>query len=75
MNQLLSIRPWLAALLLGAVVACGGGGGRDEILGFDGTPPPPTQAPPTVTAVTPLNGASNVAVANPVITEIGRAHV
>ena len=68
MNQLLSIRPWLAALLLGALVACGGGGGRDEILGFDGTPPPPTQAPPTVTAVTPLNGATSVAVANPVIT-------
>ena len=64
MNRLLSIRPWLAALLLGAVVACGGGG-RDEILGFDGTPPAP---PPNVTAVTPLNGATGVPVANPAIT-------
>lgn len=64
MNTLMSIRPWLAALLLGAVVACGGGGGRDEVLGFDGTPLPP----PTVTAVTPLDGATSVAVANPVIT-------
>jgi hypothetical protein len=61
MNTLHRIRPWLAALLVGALAACGGGG-RDEILGFDG------KAPPTVTAVTPVNNATAVAVANPVIT-------
>jgi hypothetical protein len=61
MNTLHRIRPWLAALLVGALAACGGGG-RDEILGFDG------KAPPTVTAVTPVNNATGVAVANPVIT-------
>jgi hypothetical protein len=66
MNTLHRIRPWLAALLVGALAACGGGG-RDEILGFDGTPPP-TVAPPTVTAVTPTNNAIGVPIANPVIT-------
>jgi hypothetical protein len=60
MNTLHRMRPWLAALLVGALAACGGGG-RDEILGFDG------KAPPTVTAVTPVNDATGVAVANPVI--------
>lgn len=68
MNQLLSIRPWLAALLLAAVAACGGGGGRDEILGFDGTPLPPTPAPPTVTAVAPVANATGVPVNNTIIT-------
>jgi hypothetical protein len=61
MNTLHRIRPWLAALLVGALAACGGGG-RDEILGFDGK-----AAPPTVTAVTPANNATGVAVANPII--------
>ena len=57
MNRLKSsIRPWLAALLVGALVACGGGGGKDEILGFD-TP----AFPPTVTAVAPANNATGVA--------------
>jgi hypothetical protein len=71
MNRFQSIRPWLAALLLGALAACGGGGGRDEVLGFDSTPAAPpivTAAPPTVTAVAPVNNASGVAVNNTVIT-------
>ncbi|MDO8276446.1 MAG: Ig-like domain-containing protein, partial [Serpentinimonas sp.] len=59
MNMLLhGVRPWLAAILLGALVAGCGGGGRDEILGFDATPPAPP--PPTVTAVAPPNGATGV---------------
>ena len=63
MNRLQSIRPWLAALLVGALAACGGGG-RDPILGFDGTP----LAPPTVTAVAPANNATGVALNNTLIT-------
>ncbi len=63
MNRLQSIRPWLAALLVGVLAACGGGG-RDPILGFDGTP----LAPPTVTAVAPVNNATGVAVNNTIIT-------
>jgi hypothetical protein len=70
MKKLQSIRPWLAALLLGALAACGGG--RDEVLGFDGTPntPPPVTAvaAPTVTAVAPLNNATGVALNNTFIT-------
>jgi hypothetical protein len=57
MNRLQSVRPWLAALLVGALAACGGGGaGRDPILGFDGPPP----APPTVIAVAPANNATGI---------------
>jgi hypothetical protein len=64
MNRFKSIRPWLAALLVGALAACGGGGGgRDPVLGFD-VPP----APPTVTAVAPVANATGVAVNNTVIT-------
>lgn len=65
MNRLQSIRPWLAAILVGALCACGGGGGRDPILGFVGTPAP---TPPTVTAVAPPNGTTGVAINNTVIT-------
>ena len=77
MNAILSsIRPSLAALLIGALVACGGGGGgRDPILGFTGTPlpttvpaPPAPVAPPTVTAVAPPNNATGVATNNTLIT-------
>ncbi len=76
MNKLQSIRPWLAAILVGALVACGGGGGgRDPILGFDGTPVTPVipvvpgvSAPPTVTAVAPAVNATGVAINNTVIT-------
>jgi hypothetical protein len=78
MNQLKSsMRPWLAALLVGALAACGGGGGKDEILGFDTTPasvvvtPPVVPAvpvPPTVTAVAPVNNATGVPINNTVIT-------
>lgn len=65
MNRLLnSMRPWLAALLVGTLAACGGGGGRDEILGFGGT----ASVPPTVTAAVPANGAAGVATNNTVIT-------
>jgi hypothetical protein len=62
MNTLHRIRPWLAALLVGALAACGGGG-RDEVLGFNGVPP----VPPTVTAVTPANNATGVPIATPAI--------
>ncbi|WP_255440403.1 Ig-like domain-containing protein [Caenimonas sedimenti] len=50
--------PWLAALFLAAsLAACGGGGGsREPVLGFDSTP-----RPPTVTAVSPVAGATGVA--------------
>ena len=75
-----SVRPWLAALLLGALVAgCGGGsGGQDPILGFGDSGPvpgapaplpgaPPAPQPPTVTAVAPVNNATGVAVNNTII--------
>src|SRR5437899_7362164 len=53
-----SIRPWLAALLAGALCACGGGGGgRDPVLGFEGAPNP---VPPAETAVAPINNATGV---------------
>ncbi|MBC7603602.1 MAG: DUF3494 domain-containing protein [Ramlibacter sp.] len=74
MKQLHTFRPWLAALLIGALAACGGGG-RDPILGFTGTPlpvitpaPPVPVAPPTVTAVSPPNGATGVAINNTLVT-------
>jgi len=57
MNRLKSIRPWLAAILVGALAACGGSGGRDPVLGFTGTP-----AAPTVTAVAPAHNATGVAI-------------
>lgn len=64
-NRYGRIRPWLAALLLGAVAAgCGGDGGRDPILGFGDV----DALPPTVTAVTPVNLATDVALNNPLIT-------
>ncbi|MDB5870773.1 MAG: hypothetical protein JWQ07_215 [Ramlibacter sp.] len=69
MNRLKSMRPWLAAFLVGALVACGGGG-RDPILGFGGTPAPGTPgslAPPTVTAVAPVNNATGVSTNSTVI--------
>jgi hypothetical protein len=60
-----AVAPWLAGMLLAASLAgCGGGGGgRDPILGFDAPP----AAPPTVTAVAPLNGATGVPINNTVI--------
>jgi hypothetical protein len=68
MKLSMSIRPWLAAILVGAIAACGGGGGgRDPILGFPGTPGGPP-APPTVTAVAPVNNATGVATNNTLIT-------
>lgn len=74
-----SLRPWVALLLVGALVtACGGGSDRSPLFGFD-TPPvvtpvpvpvpvptPPT--PPTVTAVAPANNAIGVAVNNLFVT-------
>jgi hypothetical protein len=56
------LRPWLAALLLGAFVAGCGGGGRDAILGFDWA-----AIPPSVSAVAPINGTTGVALNNAVI--------
>ena len=59
--------PWFMALLLTALLAgCGGGGdqGRDPILGTGGV----AIVPPTVTAVVPVNNATNVAVNNTIIT-------
>jgi len=64
MNRLTSVRPWLAAILLGALAACGGG--RDPILGFDTAPVAPV--PPTVTAVAPARNATGVAINNTLIT-------
>lgn len=46
-----SIRPWLAAVTIGALVACGGGG-RDEILGFNGSAP--AAAPGVLVPVVPV---------------------
>ncbi len=78
MNQTLSsMRPWLAALLVGTLAACGGGGGKDEILGFDSNTTtlvisapvtPAAPLPPTVTAVAPLNNATGVPINNRVVT-------
>jgi hypothetical protein len=65
LNRYSRVRPWLAALLLGAVVAgCGGDGGRDPILGFGDV----DALPPAVTAVTPVHQATGVALNNPLIT-------
>lgn len=67
MKRLQSIRPWLAAILVGVLAACGGGGGgRDPVLGFDGTGAGP--GAPTVTAVAPANNATGVATNNALIT-------
>ncbi|MEP6789902.1 MAG: Ig-like domain-containing protein [Ramlibacter sp.] len=64
-NGCFSLRPWLTVVLAATLAAgCGGGGG--PILGFGGTPV--TVAPPTVTAVAPLNNATGVAQNNTVIT-------
>ena len=69
MNNFKSIRPWLAAILVGALAAaCGGGGaGRDPVLGFGGAPVAAAAAP-TVTAVAPANNADGVATNNTLIT-------
>ena len=65
LNRYSRVRPWLAALLLGALVAgCGGDGGRDPILGFGDV----DALPPAVTAVTPVHQATGVALNNPLIT-------
>src|SRR4051812_33893362 len=64
MNLSMNMRPWLAALLVGALAACGGGsGGRETVLGFDSN-----AAPPTGTAVAPLNSATRVPFNSSVIT-------
>lgn len=57
---------WPMLALLGTLVAgCGSGdGGRDPILGGPGG----AALAPTVTAVTPLNGATGVAINSPMIT-------
>jgi hypothetical protein len=68
MNRLMSIRPWLAAILLGAALTACGGGGRDPILGFDTPVVPVVPVAPTVTAVAPAVNATGVAINNTVIT-------
>ncbi|MDP2371415.1 ice-binding family protein [Rhodoferax sp.] len=55
--------PWFMALLLGTVVAGCGGGGQDPILGGD-----VATLAPTVTAVSPLAGATMVPVGTRAIT-------
>ncbi|MDB5742972.1 MAG: hypothetical protein JWR68_1287 [Polaromonas sp.] len=80
LHRFASLRPWFAALLLGALtVGCGGGGGRDPILGSGATvltpapvvpivpPTLPATVAPTVVAVTPVNNATGVAVNNTLI--------
>lgn len=65
-------RPWLTVLLLSALVAgCGGGdSGRDPILGSGATvvTPVPAAVAPAVTAVTPVNDATGVALNQTLIT-------
>jgi len=58
-------KTWLAAALLGTLLAGCGGGGRDPILGGPGGN---VALPPTVIAVTPVNGATGVAINSPMIT-------
>ncbi|MEO6975912.1 MAG: ice-binding family protein [Gallionella sp.] len=60
-------RTWLLALSLATLVtACGGGGeGRDPILGAGGVV---AVVAPTVTAATPLNGATGVAINTKIVT-------
>ncbi|MGE3347782.1 MAG: ice-binding family protein [Ramlibacter sp.] len=59
-------RLWGTLLLATVLAACGGsGGGRDPVLGFDTTIP---LAPPTVTAVAPVNMATGVALNTNLIT-------
>lgn len=52
-----SSRTWLMVVLLSALAAGCDAGGRDPILGTGGVTP---QAPPTVTAVAPVNNAIGV---------------
>ncbi|MBN2855489.1 MAG: Ig-like domain-containing protein, partial [Halothiobacillaceae bacterium] len=66
--------PWLPALALTALLAGCGGGGQAPILGAGGAvqapvvPPVVPPAPPTVTAVAPLNNATGVPINNTLIT-------
>ncbi len=67
MNQfkrIFTAGPWFLALTLSALLA-GCGGGQNPILGGNGIVAP---FPPTVVAVTPLDGAVGVLPANPMIT-------
>lgn len=71
-----SIRPWLAALLVGAALAACGGGGRDPILGFDGgalapdtTRPRVSLTAPATTSPGPTTGAATNAAITAVFTE------
>ncbi len=58
-----SVLPWFMALLLSAL-ALGCGGGRDPILGTGGL----AALAPTVTAVAPLSGATDVSVDTKIVT-------
>jgi len=64
--------PWLSALALTALLAGCGGGGQAPILGAGGAVQAPAPAvppaPPTVTAVAPLNNATGVPLNNKLIT-------
>ena len=75
------VRPWLAACMFTLIVAgCGGGGGgRDPILGIDGagvtaaggtggTGGTGVILAPTITAVTPTNNATGVAINTNLVT-------
>ncbi|MFC0445373.1 Ig-like domain-containing protein [Pseudidiomarina halophila] len=58
------IRNWLALILVSTFLAACGDGGRDPILGNEGN----VALSPTVTAVTPLNNATDVMVSGASIT-------
>ncbi len=59
------VLPWLIATVFGiGLSACGGGGGQAPILGAGSISPviiPVISVPPTVTAVSPLPNATNIA--------------